>query len=351
MALALTTNAKVAIAKGGTWPAAATLGSGHRLPIKSTSFGGEPGVLPNDTLAETAERLDHDLIETKADGDIVTLVDYRQALLLWATFMGSAGTPAEVEASFRYRHTFAWQPSAAGLYFTYGMHGDVGATKALKVAASKVAQLSLTGSVGNRLEATWGCLGGVVTRADDPSAWSYANSPAAGGGRHVLFRAGVLRVNASSGGALGSGDALNYFRAFTLNVNRNYGDLDFQQNGVPIDPAPGGFADLTLKLDFYGADGTLFDLLRDAKDNATPLKLDYTFTGPSLGGGNYEMRLFMPRLLVTSAPLPITQPGRVPFSVDFTLHKGGSVPTGFPTGYDEALTVDVVNELTADVLA
>lgn len=354
MVVALGTQCKVAIAKGTTWGTAASLGAGKRIPIRSTSFDGQPLVLPDDTVPETAERNPHDLAETRAEGDIVQNVDYRQSLLLWAMLMGTAGTPTEVEAGVAYKHVLPWTPDVQGRFFTYGRHNKVGDAKAMKIASAKVNTLRLAGAAGGRLEASWGCLGAVVTRADDPSAWAYTTDPMGGGARHVLHRRGTLRINASSGGSLSSSDNMDLCRGFELNVDRAL-ELDFNAALASIEPSPGGFAELRLRLDFFGCSAALFDLLRDAREARTLLKAHYSFdSGIKIGASvtnNYLMNLYMPALALTDAPLPIDGPGRLPFSVEFTLHKYSAVPTGFPTGYDEALTVTIDNELATDILA
>ncbi len=354
MAVALGTNSKVAIRKGSTWGTAVTLTSGHRVPFRSSTFDGQPGVLPDETIVATAERNPSDIVEVRAAGELAAYTDYRQRLLLWAMLMGTAGTPTTVEASVAFKHVLPWTPDVQGKFFTFGRHADVGSAKALKVASAKVNTLRLAGAVGGRLEETWGLFGAVVTRADDPSGWAYTTDPVGGGARHVLHRTGTLRINASAGGALGSSDAMSLCRGFELNINRNL-ELDFGANLSSIEPAPSGFAELTLALDFYGATEALYDLLRAAKDARTLLKADYLFdSGVKVTGSstnNYLFNLYAPAMVIADAPLPINGPGRTPFRVEFTLHKASAVPTGFPTGYDEALTVEVQNELSADILA
>lgn len=354
MPVALSSNSKVAIRKGATWGTAVALTTGHRVPFRSAAFDGQPGLLPDETVVETAERNPSDIIEVRAAGDLAAYTDYRQRLLLWAIMMGTAGTPATVEASVAFKHTLLWTPDIQGKFFTYGRHGDVGSSKGLKVASAKPNTLRLAGAVGGRLEETWGLLGAVVTRGETPSGWTYTTDPMGGAARHVLHRLGTLRINAGAGGALGSSDAMALCRGFELNLNRNL-SMDFGANLASIEPAPDGFADLTLKLDFYGATEALYDLLRNAQEARTLMKADYLFdSGIKIGASatnNYLFNLYMPSMVIQDAPLPIQGPGRTPFSVEFALHKAAAVPTGFPSGYDEALVVEFQNELSADILA
>lgn len=357
MVVVLGTQGKVAISKGTTWGTAASLGAGHRLPFRSTSFDGTPKALPDDTVPETAERNPHDNAETPCNGDIQNNLDYRQGLLLWAMLMGTAAAPTEIEAGVAYKHVLPWTADVQGKFFTYGRHNNVGASKAMKIASAKVNALRLSGAAGGRLMAVWDLLGAVLTRTDDPSSWAYTTDPMGGAARHVLFRRGTLRINAAAGGALGAGDKMDLCRGFELSVNRNL-ELDFNAALASIEPAPNGFADLSLRLDFFGCSAALFDLLRDACENRTLLKADYLFdSGVKIGASatnSYLFNLYAACLaLPEEAKLPIDGPGRMPFSVTFNLHKfaGGAAPTGFPTGYDEALTVEIQNELATSILA
>ncbi len=352
---ALAANSKIAVAKGTTWLTPAALGADSRLPILNESLDAEPGVLEDDTIVDCAERAEPDLLETRGEGDIACIVDPRQAkqLLLMALFFGN-NTVSVIEATKVWKHAMLFQPSTLGKFFTYGAHRDVGALKAFRLASAKISQLVLSGAAGGRLEATYSCLGAGADRTQDPSSWTYATDPKGGGARHLLFRHGKIRMNAFSGGALGTADELATLRAWTLTMDRAL-VMDFAAGGDAIEPEPDGFADLKLRCEFFSASQALVDLLRAAKENGTPLKADGLFTGPDVVGtaasNKYQGNLYLPYLRVTEAKLGIPQPGRIPFTVEFSLHKAPSVPTGFPAGYDEAVCMEMQSENETDPLA
>jgi len=350
----LTFDSKIAIEKATTWLTPASLGAGSRIPVISANFDATPDIIEDDTIVDTAERAEHDLGPSRlSPGDIQSAFDYAQHKihLILALIMGQAGVPTEVEAAARYKHVLKWVPNVQGLFATLGKELALGTSKALQVASAKPSVVKLSGNAGGRIEQIATFLGAGFLRDVDPSSWAFDADPNRGGSVHGLLQQGVFRINAVSGGALASGDVV-YPRDFTLSLDRGHAEEATRENLIE-EPQPDGFASVKFDMGFFRATEALVDLLRDSRDNKTPLKADYVFTGPTLGAGNYTLTKYLPRLVVTpdSAALDLPSAGRVPFAVSFNAHEAPSLPTGFPTGYVEALCMELVNGTNADILA
>lgn len=363
MARAYGSGSKLAFMRGasgqawgtGTVP---TLGSGHRWPFKSYSVDAVRDSVGDDSITGNAERARPQYTNKRTAGSLVAIMDPRQLpAILSAMLLGTAGAPTALSGgdTGAYKHLlkFGAQSTQEGLWGSAGI--DDGAD-CFGHSYLKVGRRIITGRTGGYLESTFDFLGRGEDRSLSSSSWTYANSPVGDGGRLLLMRQLVLRVNASAGGALSSGDNL-YPISFELEVVRGNTE-DYAQQGESEEPLPGDFAEITLRLVFQHASGALLSLFRDNRDsagNGAALKASIVVTGDQLivGGGSqyFAWEAYLPNLHIVEAPRSVDGPGPVGFRVGLSAHAIGSVPTGFTSGYTTALQELWYNDRSTDLLA
>jgi hypothetical protein len=342
------TLSKYAIAKASAWGTAVTLSTNHRAPIRSSTLQFRRDTIDDDSIVGTAERALPILGNKVVGGSTVFLADYRQHLLEAALFMGTAGAPTLIETGV-YKHVLPWTADVTGKFASIGL--DWGGKKVHVLASVKALRRLWQSRAGRAVEETYDWLGRGMDDTQASSGWTYRYDPSADGGRLISHAHGVWRVNAASGGALGSSDK---FYPTQCEVEMARGHIqDFAQAADSEEPIPGEFAVIGVRLVFFGADSGLYTLFREALENETALKMDAVYThGVLLGSTKYRERSFyFPNLKVVEVPTELPGPGPIPFEVRMTAHKASAVPTGFPSGYDEAVTEEAQLELSTDILA
>lgn len=351
MPVALGTGGKVAIVKGSTWGTAVSLGTGHRVPFKTSGVDYQRDQIENDDLNESGLRESSHLGNAYVDGPLVINGDYHQLthMILAAMMMGAAGSPTESPTGV-YTHVMPFARTNDGLFVSYGV--DWGGADVYGYDSVKVASRSVAISSAGRMEETYQFMGAGVDKTIASTGWTYDTDPTDGNTLRVLHRHNTMRVNASAGGALGSSDVVRPTN-IQIDFNRAMAS-DFAAAGEPDEPSPDGFAAIDVTLTFFGMTAALLALFRDAKDDGTALKsdlvLDYGVVIPTTAV-NYSRAFYFPKLKVVECPNSIDGPGKLPFTVKMTAHQAASDPTGFPTGYDEACTEVWVNDEDGDPLA
>ena len=344
------TLSKLAAMKGATWGTLASLGSNHRMPFKSATIDQAVDTVPNDTIAGYAERQSPFLGNKRIEGSVVVMGDYRQHSLLDAAFVGEDGSPSTVDTS-AYLHTMLWTPHQSGLFLSMGI--DRGGAVVREFHSVKVGRRLIASRAGGTMEKTFDLLGRGLTKGGSSSSWSYRYSPVDGAAKPILHSHGVWRFNAQSGGALGSSDKV-YPVTFEFEAARAL-TMENVDAGEGEEPVPGDFAEVTLRMTFYGLTAALATLFRDSYESKTPLKGDvvYTDTSGLLGAVSAVRYLsfYFPKLVVTECPEEIPGAGVVPFRVTMSAHAVSTAPTGFDAAYLSAFAELHQMDLATDSLA
>lgn len=344
------TLSKLAAVKGATWGTLATLGSNNRIPFKSATIDQVVDSIPSDVVTGYAERQIPFVGNKRIEGNVVLVGDYRQGNLLDAAHVGEDGSPSTVDTS-AYLHTMLWQPSLAGVYLSLGV--DRGGAVVREFHSVKPTRRLVSSRAGGALEKTFDFIGRGLTKGGSSSSWSYRYSPVNGGAKPILHSHGVWRVNAQSGGSLGSGDKV-YPVTFELESSRalvqEYADASQSE-----EPVAGDFADVQVRMTFFGLTAALATLFRDSYESKTPLKMDTVFTDTSglLGASSAYRSLsyYFPKLVVTECPEEIPGAGVVPFRVTMSAHPAATAPTGFDAAYVTAFAELQQMDLSSDLLA
>ena len=351
MPVALGFDSKLAIVKGSTWGTAVALSTGHRMPFRSTGLDYQRTPVPNEDINSRGVQGPPDLGNSFVNGPIEISGDYRQVghQLLAAMIIGAAGSPGAAVETGVYLHRMRFQPNTNGLFVSAGV--DFGGVDVWGFNSVKPSRRVLIAQSGGRLDERYEFDGRGVDKTISSSGWTYATDPTDGGTLRVLHRHATLRINAQSGGALGSSDETPFTRV-EVDISRNH-QMEYAQQGQPEEPSPAGWGSVTLRVTFFGATAALMTLLRDAKDARTELKADLKFNHGVLLGAtlNHERCFYFPKLVVTDAPMNIPGPGPIPFSVTMSAHAAASTPTGFTSGDTQEVIETWQNARSTDILA
>lgn len=344
------TLSKLAVRKGSAWGTLATLGANHRAPFRSASIDQMVDSIPSDVITGYAERQIPYLGNKRIEGNVVLVGDYRQGNILDAAFIGEDGSPATVDTS-AYLHTMLWQPSLAGLFLSLGI--DRGGAVVREFHSVKPNRRVIASRAGGVLEKTYDLIGRGLTKGGSSSSWSYRYSPVNGGAKPILHSHGVWRFNTQSGDALDADDKV-FPVTFELEGGRAL-TQEYVDAGQSEEPVAGDFAEVTVRMSFYGLTAALATLFRDSYESKSALKGDvvYTDTSGLLGASSaYRfLAFYFPKLIVTECPEEIPGAGIVPFRVTMSSHAAVTAPTGFDAAYVTALNELHQFDLASDLLA
>lgn len=184
----------------------------------------------------------------------------------------------------------------------------------------------------------------------DPAAWTYRQDVNTAM-QYMLLSQAVLRINAASGGALGSGDVLPLPTSVELVYEPGLESDIHGDEGAFDEPVMRRPPSTRLRLQFSRYTQTLRSLLISARENQTMLKGDLVFTGAALGAGNYSAAFSFPALRVDS-DLDPTAEGSDLVGLDVELHaqEATAAPSGM-SGITKPVDVSFVNGVNADPLA
>lgn len=350
--MSLGTTTKIAYGKASTWGTAVTLSTGERRPFIRSSINPQRGMIPDESLLGVATQNPEDTGDLDAQGTIEWHADFRQHELMWALILGTAGAPTEVEASVAYLHVLKFAATTVGLFATYGQDDGV---EAFELAGFKPSLLVFRSDIGGGARETLTPVAGALDEDSVSSAaWTFTTDPSEDGARLIKHRQGVLRCNAQGGSALGSSDII-YPRLAEISISRNLESVPGLNDNVEPVPAAGNWGEVRVVWEFDEFTAAHLALFYDAMRDQTLLKADHLFTGPDLpstGASNkFQRNFYFPALRVVESPREISGPGKLPARVVLTAHKADSDPSGFPTGYQQELVVQIQNAENLDYLA
>lgn len=143
-----------------------------------------------------------------------------------------------------------------------------------------------------------------------------------------------------------------YISSFNLRVSLNLAQAVTTKDGRRTDePRSNGFITVEGGFNFdLVTDRNLSELRAYMKKNRKRMLVE--FTGPEAATG-YARRIafFMNEVVYTQGAKGLPGPGKVPLDMTFKANRAASTPTGFPTGYTQPLTTEIVSTLSTDPLA
>ncbi len=145
---------KASICKGNIWNVPGICGAGHGITIMATNIRREVTIDVDDSLGIYFSR-EGIPEKIKVEFDIPFQARYNTLDLLFALFMGIAGTPVQQGGTAAYAYVYKWKADTDGLFGTF--------VKNMKYyveeyASVKAATLNIKGEIGQSLQAAIGMI-------------------------------------------------------------------------------------------------------------------------------------------------------------------------------------------------
>jgi hypothetical protein len=245
---------------------------------------------------------------------------------LWALACGTGGTaPAQVGATTAYTNTFEPATSKTGIFATI-VRDKV--TFISEVTSAKCTGFELSFGDNGRAEIVWMFVGAktvvdsAINTATQISALTFPTQ-----GLRAFFKQAVLRINAASGGALASGDAVEV-TDIKLKYEQPMDELAVAGKDYIVEPEDNAYPNIELSATFSRLTSATDDYIGYHRDN-TSLKADLTLTGGTLATTNYGLLFQFPNLIVREAPVEFKAGAdNVHPAVTFGAYKAAAAPTG-----------------------
>lgn len=342
------TNAAIALGGTGTgYGTAVAASTGDKLLFDSLEIKENPTSLDTSTLG-SGKSMELDVVRGNISPSVnISGKTYYQGGLdrILAQFFGTAGAPVEQNGGQGdYLHQIGFNDSLNNVFATVAyetssstvVEGPSCAFDSITITAENPRSIVTFSATGNANEKelststnTNAVLSGTATIADDEEV--------------ILDYDSEFWVNAESGGALSSGDAVN-IQSFSLTLNR---PQSFKYEVT-------GSAGLTKPLSDDYFTGTLTVTLRERLDhtwetanlNETAYKCKLGIEGSQIGSGdNKALDIYIPRMkLETDPDYTVSNAGHNPETLTFKLLAATSAPTGFDGTLGEYPYVELLNE-------
>lgn len=172
----------------------------------------------------------------------------------------------------------------------------------------------------------------------------------------ALWRQSVVRWNEYDGAALAAADNKKC-ASMQVIANNNFVTDDYtlefagdvsrisqpvRDNKVQFS---GSFTFSRLQTDIQD----LIDGMARSRMKATIITTGNAIPGATNGGQRYQINVFMPDIQF-DVEASVAGPGRIPKTVSYMAHAAASAPTGFPTGYTDGVTIEIINSRNINAL-
>lgn len=139
-----------------------------------------------------------------------------------------------------------------------------------------------------------------------------------------------------------------------LNLSPTTGDVTTRHRNRIDEPVTAGaaFAETTVAFNISKYDRRSHQLLK-AQLSKAQKKMKITFKGPQIGatGFFFQFEIWLNAVQLAQGTPAMSGPGVLPFDITATAHQVSAVPTGFPSGLDEPIGIDIQSTLSTDPLA
>jgi hypothetical protein len=170
----------------------------------------------------------------------------------------------------------------------------------------------------------------------------------------ALWRQSVVRWNEVSAAALAAADGKKC-SAMQVVANNNFVTDDFTLEFAAVGPNndtsrisqpvrdnkvqfSGSFTFSRLQTNIQD----LIDAMGRTRMKASIITTGLAIPGATNGGQRYQINVYMPDIQF-DVESNVGGPGRVPKTVNYVAHAADSAPTGFPTGYTDGVTIEIIN--------
>lgn len=336
----------------GPWGTPRVLGAGHQKEYASESMTPDSQLIPDDQIAGKATQLFGDKGNEFHSGDISMDLKYEGLEDMIALAMGSAPVPTQIGVDVAYRHILKVADSKEGQY------GTLVLDKALEVweyPTVKVNGFTLDAVNGRRARITFPVVpqGLNINGGTGTNNTTTVNTLSLPANRDfALFSELAIRMNAHDGIALANADLI-YVSEFHLTLNNNFPTDDVTtRHGSKIDePVQDGYTEVTGSIGFskYMTENKAW--MTKVLDKSR-VKMDIKWTGRLANGTSFfSHTIYLPDVQFASGAPNVGGAGRVPWTIAFRCNRRTAAPTGFPAGYTDAVTWEIVNQRNTSALA
>lgn len=333
------------------WGTAVACGASTQVEFFSDGITDEIQRLVNEQLTGSHQRRPADVGNKFFRGELPAPLKYESLTPILAHALGIAGVPTTVEAAISFRHALKPKKHLDGIFGTlvfdytdeiheYASHKLTGFRIEVN-ADDQIARITFRGAASDQARNTSSGTNNTTT---------ILTVTLYGVRDRVLWRQGAIRANAQGGAGLGAGDLLKHCKSFMLDFERTakVDDVTLTRGFLIDEPTGDGHVIMTGELGFSQYSLNNRDRYTEALAQSRQ-KMDAIFTGAALGANNYKFSAYMNEVQFSGRP-NIGGAGSVAWTLPFECHEAAAVPTGFPTGYTDGITIELVNSLATDPL-
>ena len=344
-----------AFKKATTWGTPVACGAGDGVEFRTEGLKPDAKFIPDESITGRASQLFGDKGNEFHSGDVEMDVRYEGLDVLFGMALGTAGAPSQVGVDNAYKHVWKIADDKQGLFGTLVFNKQVATWE---YTTAKVGGFKMSIKNGERLKCSFPLIPqglNINTSTGTNNSTTISNITMPSNRDFALFSQMAVRINAHDGAALASTD-LVYPSDFEVELDNSFPTDDVTTRfGYLIDePIQDGWSMVKGKIGFSkymnGGLGSNNAFLADMLTKARK-KMTVIFTGPAIGATNFKLSMYFPDLQFESGEANVGGPARIPLTLNFEAHRRTAVPTGFPTGYTEAVTLEVINQRSTDALA
>jgi hypothetical protein len=349
----------VGFKKATTWGTAVACAALDGLEVTNVDLEGNLGIIPRPTITGRVTRREGDIGNKEIGGTVKLPLRFEGCGRLIAGLMGTAGVPATLDTSAR-KHLFKINDNVDGIFWTlaYEVLKD---TTIFEFNTVKPTRATIRWSIAGEAELEVEFIGHDFTDASAVNTTTTIDTITQSANVDLAqARQVVVRLNAQAGAGLASTDAV-FCTAGEVTLTRPL-ERDFttefgNRSSEPMPPSGGDpfftvAGSLTFSQYQTGSPGQNAAYVMEQL-NRTLKKMDWFITGDNLAGAateKFAFNLFFP-MVVFGAGKPHLAAGALGWQIPFESHHVTTAPTGFTSGYIDAVTIENVNKLTTDVLA
>lgn len=354
------------LATGVPWgtPHGTALGANHGFAFVDEDMKVDSQLIPDEQVDGQVTEAEGDKGAELASGPRTMDVPYEGLDLLFGLAMGTEVAIAQVGVDDAYLHIFKPAKNKEGQFCTMVTNKQ---THVEEYASCKVDGFAFTVKAKERARVqfpiiasgvhynttsaeTVAGIAGINTLTSAANITLRANSY-----KYVLFRHMKVLINTQAGGTLTLGTDDVYVSEFSLNLNNNFaGDEISTRRGYQNDePLQDGKSQFTGTLGFSrlsDESGGAYGLFTRNREK-TKMKMKVEFTGEAIGATAFRLTFYLNNVQFTEQSSPVQGTKRLQPRYTFRASRAVAAPSGFPTGYTDPVTMEIVNQINAALLS
>jgi hypothetical protein len=341
--------------KGATWGTEVAVAAANGFQLLADNMGLDVKHAEQGGLRGAIQQRPPDVAAVLVPADFQAVFTYENLTTMLAQVMGTAGNPTQQGADLAYLHALKVASDIGGNFGTLVVdyQTEVHEYPSVKLGGfliecaqgsdEGVCKIKFTGAA-DKLNQN--------TASGTNKTSTIANITMNANEARLLFSQLTIRANAQGGAALSASDDL-YVTGFTLEVDRGLKTemVTTKRKTLTDEPRQDGYFMVkgTVALDKHDtASATrLAELIA-----GTAKKMSITFAGPLCNGAtSYSCVFYLNNVTFKQGRPNVTGPGLTPYTLNFQAYLASALPTGFPTGYTDALVIALINSLSTNPLS